>query len=532
MSWQWVCLCICFPGLLMGQPEYEINGQVLDAQTQEPVARATVMAAVPGPDGKPNQLVILTSSAGTFSIRNVPAGGAQLHCQRPGYLGGSSAQVSSMDGKPAKAVLYLTRQAVISGTVVDERGFAMLGAQVQAFRQFVVEGRRQFQQSGGAAADETGEFRVAGLAAGRYYLGFAAHARTQSQRLAYPPTLYPNNPDVSGARFIDLQPGHEERIEMRLTGQPAGEIRGSFPSGGGLGGISILPQRSDLMPMWLGLGASYDTRDNTFKIPDVPAGTYRLEGSATVNSRQVRASAVVTTSGGDVDGIVLTPLSEPALSGTVRVEGPASRPISSLTLKSPQFTQGAQVDADGAFRFQNPPADTYRVILPLAGSSFIRSISQGGRDVMRDGIAVGFGEPVAPIEIVVSPFGATIEGELKPPASEKPGPVIVALFRQAEDKMVLEKQAYSAIVDLASSAAKPALIQFSGGPPLYSPGRFVMEGVGPGDYILYAWRREAEIEYADSDYMRQFISYGQPVTVMEGGKVTVNVQHILSVPQP
>jgi hypothetical protein len=49
MSWQWVCLCICYPALLMGQPEYEINGQVLDARTQEPVARATVMAAVSGP---------------------------------------------------------------------------------------------------------------------------------------------------------------------------------------------------------------------------------------------------------------------------------------------------------------------------------------------------------------------------------------------------------------------------------------------------------------------------------------------------
>jgi len=109
--------------------------------------------------------------------------------------------------------------------VVDERGFAMLGAQVQAFRQVIIEGRRQFQQSGGAAADETGEIRVAGLAAGRYYLGF-------------------------------------------------------------------------------------------------------LEGSATVNSSQVRASAVVTTSGGDVDGIVFTPLSEPALSGTLRVEGAVQSPRS------------------------------------------------------------------------------------------------------------------------------------------------------------------------------------------------------------
>jgi hypothetical protein len=232
MSRQWAYLCICFPTLLIGQPEYEINGQVLDAQTQEPVARATVTAAIPGPDGKPNPMVMLTSSWGMFRIRNVPAGNVQLHCHRPGYLVGSSSQVTSIDGKPAKAVLYLTRQAVISGTVVDERGFAMLGAQVQAFRQVVVEGRRQLQQTGlAAAADETGEFRVAGLAAGRYYVGFASNAGTQSKKVSYPPTFYPNNPGVTGARFIELRPGQEERIEMRLTSQPAGEIRGYFPSG-------------------------------------------------------------------------------------------------------------------------------------------------------------------------------------------------------------------------------------------------------------------------------------------------------------
>ena len=99
---------------------------------------------------------------------------------------------------------------------------------------------------------------------------------------------------------------------------------------------------------------------------------------------------------------------------------------------------------------------------------------------------------------MVRPSGATIEGEIKPPETEKPGPVMVALLRQAGDTMVLEKQEYSAIVDPASAIPKRA--------PYLK--HFVMEGVGPGDYVLYAWRRDAEIEYADSEYMRQFTAYG------------------------
>jgi hypothetical protein len=59
-----------------------------------------------------------------------------------------------------------------------------------------------------------------------------------------------------------------------------------------------------------------------------------------------------------------------------------------------------------------------------------------------------------------------------------------------------------------------------------------MEGVGPGDYVLYAWRRDVELEYADSEYMRQFTAYGQPVSVVEGTKITVKLQHILSILQP
>jgi hypothetical protein len=525
---QWAYVSVCLPALLIGQPpsvrgpDYEISGQVLDAQTEELVAGATVTALIGGSFGQ-SQFTILTSSTGTFTIRNVPAGFVQLHCRRPGYVDGCFVQVSSMDGKPANAVLYLTRQAVISGTVMDQRGFAMLGAQVRVFRQAVVEGRRQLQWSGGATADDTGEFRVPGLAAGRYYLGVAASFEGQSKKRAYPPTFYPNSPDVTGAQFIDLRASQEERIEMRLTAQRAGEIRGSFP-GGSLGSVSILPQRANLIPMWPGLGASYDTRDSSFKVPGVPAGTYILEGSATVDSQQVRASAVVTTNGGDVDGIVLTPRSGPALSGTVRVDGRTTQPFRSITLKSPQHAQVAEVDADGAFRFSNLPADNYRVVLTLGGSFFIRSILQGGRDVMSDGVAVGYGEPAPSVEIVVSQNGATIEGDIKPAESERPGPVVVALLRHAGDEMVLENQVYATIVQAHTRT------RFSGG-PAYSPGRFLMEGVGPGEYVLYVWRRDAEIEYTNAEYMRQFIAYGQPVSVVEGGKVTVKLQHLLSIPQ-
>jgi hypothetical protein len=56
---------------------------------------------------------------------------------------------------------------------------------------------------------------------------------------------------------------------------------------------------------------------------------------------------------------------------------------------------------------------------------------------------------------------------------------------------------------------------------------FEIQGVTPGDYVLYAWPMEAQIEYATPEYMRQFESYGQAVTVTADNKVNVTLDKVL-----
>jgi hypothetical protein len=59
---------------------------------------------------------------------------------------------------------------------------------------------------------------------------------------------------------------------------------------------------------------------------------------------------------------------------------------------------------------------------------------------------------------------------------------------------------------------------------------FQFQVVTPGDYVLYVWPVEAQVEYANAEYMRQFESYGQTVTVTEGGSVAVTVDRVLTIP--
>jgi hypothetical protein len=56
--------------------------------------------------------------------------------------------------------------------------------------------------------------------------------------------------------------------------------------------------------------------------------------------------------------------------------------------------------------------------------------------------------------------------------------------------------------------------------------------VAPGDYLLFAWPAEAQVEYAEPEFARQHGNLAIPVNVTEGAKVTVNIDRALFLSQP
>ena len=64
----------------------------------------------------------------------------------------------------------LTPHAVIIGRVVDEDGEPVANAQVQAMRYRFTQGKKQLQPFGFGSTNDLGEYRMFGLAPGRYYL--------------------------------------------------------------------------------------------------------------------------------------------------------------------------------------------------------------------------------------------------------------------------------------------------------------------------------------------------------------------------
>src|SRR5258708_27114466 len=97
-------------------------GQVLDAQTGQPIARARVAIQIRQDGGEFADLFVSSDTSGTFRVTHVPKGSAQFNAQKAGYVGSNSSAVLSGDAESVPVALRLNRQAVISGRGVDENG--------------------------------------------------------------------------------------------------------------------------------------------------------------------------------------------------------------------------------------------------------------------------------------------------------------------------------------------------------------------------------------------------------------------------
>ena len=60
--------------------------------------------------------------------------------------------------------------------------------------------------------------------------------------------------------------------------------------------------------------------------------------------------------------------------------------------------------------------------------------------------------------------------------------------------------------------------------PSDQSGHFIIRGIAPGDYKLFAWEDIENNAYFDPDFMRRSESSGKPVRVTESSKQFLNMQ--------
>jgi len=151
--------------------KYSLNGTVVNSVTGEPVRRALVQIYM-GPEQ-----ASLTDDNGHFEFHGLLGGQTSVAVRKPGFFSESEAArkgpmpVAVTVGPETDAiVLKLIPEAAIQGKIQSEDGEPIEAAPVVVFALRINNGHKIWDQAGSARTDEDGEFRIANLTPGTYYL--------------------------------------------------------------------------------------------------------------------------------------------------------------------------------------------------------------------------------------------------------------------------------------------------------------------------------------------------------------------------
>ena len=525
-----------------------IEGTVTREPGSEPVKKALIeliaenqaeggdYTAVSGPDG-------------VFRIEGILPGRYHLFAERTGLLevdkhrarSASDGRVLTLSAGQELKDLRITLQAaaVVRGRVTDEDGDPMLNAQVAVLQQTFVGGRSRWEQAGAERTNDLGEYRVAGLAAGNYYVSVTPPpdfkslieaagvgprpATEKAAATSYQTTYYPGTSDRSQAAPVQLHAGDEFPVNFSLTLSPSLSIRGAVVNLPAKSSAVIMLQSRDFN---LVLNGAEMHADGSFVIRDVAPGAYTI--LATVENAPVpmMARQALQIVSNNVDDVRLSPQAGGWIHGRLRMESKTGGRFDGsqifLTLRSVDgdddmlgafsmgegFSHLAHVARDGTFEWKSVPPGNYYVQLAgegglnsdTNGNLFLKSVLAGGREVGDAGISVNGGAVL--VDLVVSGDGGVVEGVVTDQKGEPVANAVVVAVPEIRLRARVER--YRKTVSDQS-------------------GRFTLRGIEPGDYTLFSWESVEGEAYYNPEFLKNYEGQGSGLRVGEGERKSVRV---------
>jgi hypothetical protein len=529
-----------------------VAGRILNAKTGEPVRKANVrlyvsrvgtgaVGVVPGP---PVTFAATTDAEGKYRIEGVEPGEYRLTAERQGFVTqqygarrsyqiGTSIQVTS--GLELKNLdIRLVPHAVIAGRVLDEEGEPLANAMIQVLQRRYMQGKQQLAGGGGTQTNDMGEFRVAGLAPGRYWLsamwrspmsyGGEARNKAAQPQEQYVTTYYPGATDAAAARPIEVSAGQElTGADIRMQKARVYRISGRVE---GLDGtarnIQLLVMPRDRFAQPTGPGAGAVVRpDGTFETGGVTPGSYIL-GLFPMDSRtrNMIGRTVVDVGRENVENVVVPVASTMSLSGSVRIERDPAQPeavdAAKLDLSKvrvqlmvmegvPMGVPMATAKDDGTFSIENVAPDRYRVqVFGSPQGTWLKSVRAGDQEVTESGIDLNAGVPGS-IDVVLAFGTGTISGTVQ---DEKQRPAPGSILTLVPDPM--KEGRY----DLSRMATAD------------QNGRFLLPNIPPGEYKLLAWEDIEPGRAMDPDFLKPFETKAQKVSVRPNGQHQASLTQI------
>jgi hypothetical protein len=560
-------------------------GQPNPAATQ-PQATGQRGAAPQGAQGQQNAAAAQTPSIvpvfsddlGRFQITDLEPGTYRLFAARNGYTRMEYGQklmnrpgtvLNITAGQIMKDVTFkLTPAGTVTGRIVDELGEPLPGLTVQILRStYDQNGKRTLQPTSTAKSNDLGEYRVYFVPPGRYFVSALAAAPSFDALLAaatnpgggantnevvapgYVQTYFPNTTDYTRASAIEVLPGAEvSAMNFTMVRQQRFHVKGHvIDLATGMppqtAQLSLSPRNSAVAQNPLdailgaaaGTGANYNSADGTFDLRDVAPGSYWLQtlavgappAGATQGAAGAAAAALasmttaiqpVEVSGADIENLAIPMGGGITIPGRIQVEGTAppafgfDRIALALTPTSGVVTLGsllqvARPASDGAFSLEKVNAGEYRFgIQGLPPAMYVKSARFDQTDILASGFTVTDRSP-GTLQVVVSANAGQINGNVV-------------------DKDTKPVRGIPTVLIPDRNRDRHELFKFA---QTDQNGHFIMNGISPGDYKLFAWEDIEPFSYFDPDVLKQFEDNGKPIHVVETTKDSYDIKLIPAV---
>jgi carboxypeptidase family protein len=519
-----------------------IRGRIISADGRGVSQAHVVLVPPPNPtDRLTLPRAFKTLNDGRFEFSNLAPGRYRVLASKNGFLPATSN--GRADGTPNSPAIDLaagetrdgvdiplTRYGTMTGRVLDEYGFPVMGARVQALRVRYEGGRRKLVAVSipDRTTDDRGEYRLYGLQPGQYIVSAFIGDVSSDDVPGYARTYFPGMASATDAQYVAVGAGQDVvGLDIALARVRTARISGRLidalgqPGGGSL--ILIPTWRASTAPAEP-IGARILPADGRFEFRNVPPDEYVIQSSRGRKNNWTEgefAAMPIVVNGVDVNDLVLQTTTGSSVTGRItfntldrtKIPQLSAIEITAVPVDPDLSPSGAWANAhilaDWQFEMAGLSGPRRLVVSRIPAGWTLEQIRAGGADVTDRPLALGRADQSANnVEIVLSDRVSQLTGSVTDDNHRPVHGAHVIVFAADRDRW------FSGSRFLRDATTD-------------EQGTYTVSGLPFGSYYVTATSQvfiEGPEAWQDPAFLTAQISRATSLTISEGQRVTRSIR--------